>query len=137
METIVEKAKSLINEINTDHKISQFQQNHSFQKRADEARRIIDKYPDRIPVIVEKDPRCKDIPDIDRKKYLVPDDLSMANFMYVIRKRIKLSPEKSLYLFVDGTNMVPTGQLVKTVYEEYSSPDNFLYIIYAGESTFG
>ena len=67
----------------------------------------------------------------------MPDDLSMANFMYVIRKRIKLSPEKSLYLFVDGTNMVPTGQLVKTVYEEYSSPDNFLYIIYAGESTFG
>ncbi len=137
METIVEKAKSLINEINTDYKISSFQQNHSFEKRASEARRIIDKYPDRIPVIVEKDPRCKDIPDIDRKKYLVPDDLSMANFMYVIRKRIKLSPEKSLYLFVDGTNMVPTGQLVKTVYEEYSSPDNFLYIIYAGESTFG
>lgn len=137
MENIVKKAKSLMNEISTDYKISSFQQNHSFEKRASEARRIIDKYPDRIPVIVEKDPRCKDIPDIDRKKYLVPDDLSMANFMYVIRKRIKLSPEKSLYLFVDGTNMVPTGQLVKTVYEEYSSPDNFLYIIYAGESTFG
>ena len=79
----------------------------------------------------------KDIPDIDRKKYLVPDDLSMANFMYVVRKRIKLSPEKSLYLFVDGNNMVPASQLVKNVYQEYSSSDNFLYIIYAGESTFG
>ena len=75
METIVEKAKSLINEINTDYKTSTFQQNHSFEKRANEAQRILDKYPDRIPVIVEKDPRCKDIPDIDRKKYLVPDDL--------------------------------------------------------------
>ena len=137
METIVEKAKSLINEINTDYKTSTFQQNHSFEKRANEAQRILDKYPDRIPVIVEKDPRCKDIPDIDRKKYLVPDDLSMANFMYVIRKRIKLSPEKSLYLFVDGTNMVPTSQLIKHIYQEFSSPDNFLYIMYAGESTFG
>ena len=99
METIVNKAKSLINEINTDKTYIQFQQTHSFQKRANEAQRIIDKYPDRVPVIVEKDYRCKDIPDIDRKKYLVPDDLSIANFMYVIRKRIKLNAEKSLYLF--------------------------------------
>ncbi len=137
METIVNRAKSLINDINTDKTYTQFQQNHSFQKRANEAQRILDKYPDRVPVIVEKDHRCKDIPDIDRKKYLVPDDLSIANFMYVIRKRIKLSPEKSLYLFVDGTNMVPTSQLVRQVYQDYSSPDNFLYIIYAGESTFG
>lgn len=137
METIVNRAKSLINEINTDKTTTQFQQNHSFQKRAEEANRILSKYPDRVPVIVEKDYRCKDIPDIDRKKYLVPDDLSIANFMYVIRKRIKLSPEKSLYLFVDGTNMVPTSQLVRQVYQDYSSPDNFLYIIYAGESTFG
>ena len=137
METILNKAKSLINEINTDKTISSFQRNHSFHKRTEESNRILSKYPDRVPVIVEKDPRCKDIPDIDRKKYLVPDDLSMANFMYVVRKRIKLSPEKSLYLFVDGNNMVPASQLVRNVYQEYSSSDNFLYIIYAGESTFG
>ena len=137
METILNKAKSLINEINTDNTISSFQRNHSFHKRSAESSRILSKYPDRVPVIVEKDPRCKDIPDIDRKKYLVPDDLSMANFMYVVRKRIKLSPEKSLYLFVDGNNMAPASQLVKNVYQEYSSSDNFLYIIYAGESTFG
>ena len=57
--------------------------------------------------------------------------------MYVIRRRIKLSSEKSLYLFVDETNMVPCSQMMRTIYDEYSSPDNFLYIMYAGESTFG
>ena len=136
METIVEKAKSLINEINTDYKISSFQQNHSFEKRASEARRIIDKYPDRIPVIVEKDPRCKDIPDIDRKKYLVPDDLSMANFMYVIRKRIHLSEEKALYLFINNS-IVPVSKDLGTIYEEKKEKDGFLYIKYDSESTFG
>ena len=35
---------------------------------------------------------------IDRK-FLVPDDLSFANFMYVIRKRVKLDTNTSLYLF--------------------------------------
>ena len=135
--------ESVVNEVTTklNTKInkhnSKFKRNHSFQKRAQEAQRIMDKYPNRIPVIVEKDPRCRDISDIDRKKYLVPDDLTMANFMYVIRQRIKLSSEKSLYLFVDETNMVPCSQLMRHVYDEHSSPDNFLYIMYAGESTFG
>ena len=136
METIVNRAKSLINDINTDKTYTQFQQNHSFQKRANEAQRILDKYPDRVPVIVEKDHRCKDIPDIDRKKYLVPDDLSIANFMYVIRKRIKLSPEKSLYLFVNN-KMVPCSKLLGTIYEEEKDEDGFLYVNYGGESTFG
>ena len=27
-------------------------------------------------------------------------DLSIANFMYVIRKRIKITPNKSIYLFI-------------------------------------
>ena len=31
-------------------------------------------------MICEKDPRSRDIPNIDRQKYLVPDDLSVANF---------------------------------------------------------
>ena len=135
-ESVVNEATLKLNtKINTHN--SKFKSKHSFHKRAQEAQRIIDKYPDRIPVIVEKDPRCRDISDIDRKKYLVPDDLTMANFMYVIRRRIKLSSEKSLYLFVDETNMVPCSQMMRTIYDEYSSPDNFLYIMYAGESTFG
>jgi len=95
------------------------------------------KYPERLPIICEKDPRCTDIPDIDRKKYLVPLDLSIANFMYVIRKRIKLRPEKSIYLFVNDRVMPATSQTISLLYQEHANPDGFLYITYAGESTFG
>ena len=69
------------------------------EKRQAEALRIREKYPDRIPVIVEKAGRS-DIPDIDKKKYLVPGDLTAGQFVYVIRKRIKLSPEKAIFIFV-------------------------------------
>ena len=134
-------AHSLVNQvkthINKQKPQSRFKTKHHFLKRTSEATRILGKFPDRIPIIVEKDPRCKDIPDIDRKKYLVPSDLTMANFMYVIRRRIKLIPEKSLYLFVDETNMVASSQLISSVYADFASPDKFLYILYAGESTFG
>jgi len=134
-------AHSLVNQvkthINKQKTTSKFKTKHIFLKRREEATRILEKFPERIPIIVEKDPRCKDIPDIDRKKYLVPNNLTMGNFMYVIRQRIKLTPEKSLYLFVDETNMVPSGQLISAVYDDFASSDKFLYIMYAGESTFG
>lgn len=114
-----------------------FKVKHSFEKRKEEAERILAKYPQRIPVICEKDPRSHDIPNIDRQKYLVPDDLTVANFMYVIRKRIKIDPEKSIYLFVANKSMPATAQFIKRLYEEHKDKDGFLYISYAGESTFG
>lgn len=116
---------------------SLFRDKFSFKKRHDEAHKIMEKYPDRIPIICEKDSRSLDIPDIDRKKYLVPTDLSIANFMYVIRKRIKISSEKSIYLFIDNHVMPATSQLIIELYSQYKSSDGFLYIKYAGESTFG
>ena len=57
--------------------------------------------------------------------------------MYVIRKRLKLSPDKSIYLFVNDLVMPATSQLLSLMYSENCDEDGFLYIKYAGESTFG
>jgi len=92
-----------------------FKDKHSFEKRLSEATGIMEKYPNRIPVICE----CigGEVPDIDRKKYLVPSDLSMAQFLYVIRKRIKIKPEQSIYLFVGDSVMVAGCQIMGSVYD--------------------
>ncbi|KAJ0570299.1 putative autophagy protein Atg8 ubiquitin [Helianthus annuus] len=45
---------------------SLFKQEHDLEKRRAEATRIREKYPDRIPVIVEKGERS-DVPTIDKK----------------------------------------------------------------------
>ncbi|KAG5414334.1 hypothetical protein IGI04_001901 [Brassica rapa subsp. trilocularis] len=55
-----------------------------------------------IQVIVEKGEKS-DIPTIDKKKYLVPADLTVGQFVYVIHKRIKLSAEKAIFIFVIRT----------------------------------
>ena len=104
-------------------------------KRIEESSRIISKYPDRIPVIVEKT-GGSDIPDIDKCKFLVPKDLTVGQFVYVIRKRIKLSPEKAIFIYINNT-LPPTSQLVSAIYEEHKSEDGFLWLKYAGENTFG
>ena len=113
---------------------SEFMNRHPFEKRLEESKRILDKYPNRIPVICER--ISNNIPQVSRKKYLCPDDLSLANFMYVIRKRMDLSPEKALYLFINN-KLIPCSQLLGSVYEAEKNEDGFLYINYAGESTFG
>jgi len=114
---------------------SQFKQEHALEKRQAEAQRIREKYPDRVPVIVEKAEKS-DIPDIDKKKYLVPADLTVGQFVYVIRKRIKLSPEKAIFVFVNNV-LPPTAALISSVYDEHKDEDGFLYIAYSGENTFG
>ncbi|ONM23986.1 Autophagy-related protein 8a [Zea mays] len=107
----------------------------SVEKRQSESARIRDKYPDRIPVIVEKAGKT-DVPEIDKKKYLVPADLTVGQFVYVVRKRIKLSPEKAIFVFVKNT-LPPTASLMSAIYEENKDEDGFLYMTYSGENTFG
>lgn len=115
--------------------MASFKEKFPLQKRTEEAVRIKLKYPDRIPVVVEKE-ASSDIPDIDKKKFLVPSDLTVGQFVYVIRKRIHLEPEKALFIFVKNT-LPPTSSLMSEVYKEHSDPDNFLYILYSGEHVFG
>ena len=105
------------------------------EQRSFESNRIRVKYPDRIPVIVEKSPKS-DVPDLDKKKYLVPSDLTVGQFVYVIRKRVKLSAEKAIFIFVNN-KLPPTASLMSTIYEENKDEDGFLYVLYSGENTFG
>eukprot|EP00116_Pleurobrachia_bachei_P014912 sb/3475174/ len=88
----------------------QFKQEHSLDSRREESQKIRRKYPDRIPVVVEKVSNSS-IPDIDKRKFLVPSDLTVAQFMYIIRKRIQLAPEKAMFLFVN--KMLPTTRLLQ------------------------
>ncbi|KAK9479946.1 autophagy protein Atg8 ubiquitin like protein [Lipomyces japonicus] len=114
---------------------SKFKDDHAFELRKAEADRILQKYERRIPVICEKVEKS-DIATIDKKKYLVPSDLTVGQFVYVIRKRIRLAPEKAIFIYVDDV-LPPTAALMGSIYEEHKDEDGFLYITYSGENTFG
>jgi GABA(A) receptor-associated protein len=106
-------------------------------KNRDESTKIIRKYPDRIPVIVKKKAGSGNTPEIDKHKFLVPVDLTMGQLMFVIRKRIKLHPEKALFLFVEQS-IVCNTELVSTVYNRSQDlDDGFLHVVYSCENTFG
>jgi GABA(A) receptor-associated protein len=108
-----------------------------FMDRYNESKRIIDKYPDKIPIICEKDKKYNsDCPNIDKNKYLVPTDLTLGQFIYIIRKRINIPSEKALFVFVNGT-IQPNSRFISSLYYNYKCEDGFLYITYSFENTFG
>jgi len=112
-----------------------FKSEHPFEKRVETAQKIRTKYPNRIPVIVEK-VEGSDVPEIEKKKFLVPDDITVGKLVYEIRKNMKLSADKAIFLFV-GNTTPSSSATMDFIYSKYRDEDGFLYVKYSNESTFG
>ena len=114
--------------------MTDFQKKFSLEQRKSEVLRILTKYPNRLPVICE---RLRDtLPPLNKKKYLVPFELTIGQFIYVIRRRMTIPPEKAIYIFIN--NILPcSSSSMGSIYEEHKHEDGFLYIRCSGENTFG
>ncbi len=112
-----------------------FKEKFTFEQRVTECERVRSRFPDRIPVIVERG-RNSNVPLIDKNKYIVPSSLSLGQFCYVLRNRLKLSSDQAIFLFIDNT-LCTTSSLMSEIYARHKDYDGFLYVIYCGESTFG
>ncbi len=111
-----------------------FRRRLTFDQRRSEKERISHLCRDRVPIIVERGSR--DTPRSDKEKFLVPYDLTAAQFLFVLRKRIKLSSRDSLYLLVNGV-MVTASTTMHELYGRHVDEDGFLYVTYTTENTFG
>ena len=109
--------------------------NKTFQERINESTKIKSKYPDRVPVICEKNPGSG-LEILDKRKYLVPNDITSTQFLFIIRKRLKLSSEKGIFLFVINMLATSTHTMIE-LYNEYKDDDGFLYMNYTEENVFG
>lgn len=114
--------------------MSTFKERYTLEQRKNEADKIKAKYPDRIPVIVEVAKGSKI--NLDKSKFLVPEDITIAQFIFVLRKRIKMSPETALFIFVNDT-LPPSSVLIKNLYREHKDLCGFLFFTIALENTYG
>ena len=99
------------------------------------AEKLQAKYPDRVPVVITgMDSKIT----LNKKKYLVPLDLTVGQLVYIIRKNIKdLQPSEAIFVFISDKKILPpTSALVKSIYDDYAS-DGFIKIDIALENTFG
>lgn len=89
-------------------------------------KRLKCKYPDRIPVYVE----YSDI-NIDKKKFLVPEEMCVCSLVYYFRKLCKCDPTRGLIFFFNDTIYPPS------VYIKEIENDNFIRVSIKEESIFG
>ena len=100
-----------------------------------EAERIMKKYPTRIPIIVNKY-KYSNLPDIKNSKYLVDKDMTMSEFLYVVRNRIKLDKSESIFLIINN-KLCSSNDIISQIYKNEKHEDGFLYFVYTNENTFG
>ena len=112
-----------------------FRQRLTPQQRRDECVRVVSRRPDHVPVIFER--KSRDVPLIDREKYLVPPTLTGAQLQFVLRRRLALDPKHALFLHCHE-RLVSAHALVLDLYAQHKdAEDGFLYVTYATESAFG
>lgn len=119
--------------------VKKFKEENSFEKRLNDSEKLLSKYPERVPIICGIRENDLDFfKDYKKIKYLVPRTITMGQFMYIIRQKIKLDRSEGLYIFTDNNNELCKLNLdVSVIYNEHKSEDGFLYLTIARENTFG
>ncbi len=97
---------------------------------------ILEKYPDRVPIIIQPSQSDRGQYPIDKSKYITPRELTLMQLQQIIRKRIKFPAEKALFMFVNN-KIYPITTIIGPLYDEHKNKDGFLYVTYCQESTFG
>ena len=119
---------------------SNYKKSTPLEERKKKSFKMISLYPDRIPVIVEMSPSSASYNTYTttshKIKYLVPYDITMGQFIKILRDKLKLESSVALFFFINN-KVFPITSLIGNIYKENTDEDGFLYIEFCEESTFG
>lgn len=90
-----------------------------------------------LQIIVERYSKETDLPHLEKRKFLVPQEFTMSQFISIIRSRMKVGPTKALFFLVNNRSLVSLSKTLAEIYAENRSEDGFLYIHYASQEVFG
>jgi GABA(A) receptor-associated protein len=100
---------------------------------------MLNKHPDRVPIVISSNSYKEN----GQHRFIVPNNITIAEFMKILRKKISLRPEEAIFIFVkdntikNGDVMVPSSSTVGSIYNEYKDMNLILNLIYEKESVFG
>ncbi|KAL4641366.1 microtubule-associated proteins 1A/1B light chain 3C-like [Arapaima gigas] len=114
-----------------------FKQRKSFANRTHEVAVIRNKFPAKVPVILERYQREKFLPLLEKTKFLVPEELTMTQFVSVLRNRLCLSPRHAFYVLINNRGIASMSLTLAELYRDHRDEDGFLYMTYASQEAFG
>lgn len=113
-----------------------YRKNVPFDERKLKAALILKQHVGRIPVVVECSDQLQSLHPLKKNKFIVPFDLTLSQFIFVIRKHMKLDPTYAIFVFINN-KLHPITSLMGALYQDQQDEDGFMYLNIFQESTFG
>ena len=113
-----------------------YRKNVPFDERKLKASLILKQHSDRVPVVVECSEQLQGMHPLKKNKFIVPFELTLAQFIFVIRKHMKLDPSYAIFVFINN-KLHPTTAIMGDLYANQKNEDGFMYLDVFQESTFG
>lgn len=107
------------------------------EKSNREVEAIRHRFPNKVPLYVTRYVRDREVPVLGRTKFLVPQELTMSQFLYIIRTKMKLRDSQALYLLVNDKVLASHSMTMAQAYQQFRSHDGYLHITYAAQQVFG
>jgi microtubule-associated protein 1 light chain len=114
-----------------------FKQRRTAAQRKQEVERLKEQFPNKIPVIVERYKKEKVLPVMDKSKFLLPEDLSVAQFASIVRNRLNVTGNHAFYLIINKRTMASMTETIGKLYCTEHDEDGFMYVTYASQEAFG
>ena len=115
----------------------QYKINNSLDNRKSQFSKIMKNHPDGIPTILERAKGCT-INKTIKTKYLLTRELTIAEFVRIIREKLEINPERALFFLVNGKHSLTMSEEMGNVYDKYKDKsDGFLYMTYSEEMVYG
>jgi GABA(A) receptor-associated protein len=124
----------------------------TFEQKKYYSNNLLYKYPDRIPLIIEKNENII----LENYKYLLPKNINMSQFISIIRTKMNIASKQALFTFVKSSStesynsskesynsstesyvLIPMNESIENIYNIHKNEDGFLYIKFGIENTFG
>ena len=93
--------------------------------------KLLEKNPEKIPIIFEKDPKSN-IEPFPKTRYLVNKEMTVNHFQLLLRNKLKLDESQAFFLLVDGKICIMGEKTLNEIYIKYKDKkDGFLYLMYS------